>query len=61
MHIIVQVFDRLRAESPDAFNKVKAIEAKFDTHDLDINDENKCILWDDVDVCIDCIFLSFDI
>lgn len=51
-----QVFDRLRAESPEVFNKVKAIEAKFDAHDLNIAEENQSILWNEVDVCILALF-----
>lgn len=53
-----QVFDRLRTESPDVFNKVKAVEAKFDTHDLDISEENKSILWNEVDVRIPIFLCS---
>lgn len=51
-----QVFDRLRTESPEVFNKVKAIEAKFDKHDLNISEENKSILWNEVNVCIISVF-----
>lgn len=47
-----QVFDRLRKESPEVFHKVKAVEANFDASDLNISEENKSILWSEVDVCI---------
>lgn len=39
------------------FDKVKAIEANFDAHDLNISEENKIIIWNEVDVCI--LVISF--
>lgn len=46
----LQIFDRLRKESPDVIKNVKAIEANFEAHDLNISQENKDIIWDEVDV-----------
>lgn len=46
-----QIFDRLRKEDTTAIDKVKAIEANFDAPDLNISDENKTVIWNEVDVC----------
>lgn len=48
----LQVFDKLRNESPELFAKVKAIDANFDAYDLNISEENKTIIWNEVDVRI---------
>lgn len=47
---LLQIFDRLRKESPDVIKNVRAIEANFEAHDLNISQENKNIIWDEVDV-----------
>lgn len=52
----LQIFDRLRKESPDVIKNVKAIEANFEAHDLNISQENKDIIWDEVDVRDICLF-----
>lgn len=52
---ISQVFDKLRKESPEVFNKVKAVEANFDAYDLNISDENKNGIWNEVDVRINVV------
>lgn len=46
----MQIFDRLRNEKPDVIKNVKAIEANFEAHDLNISQANKDIIWDEVDV-----------
>lgn len=41
----------MRLEKNDVLEKVHAIEANFDAHDLNISESNKQLLWNDVDVC----------
>lgn len=47
---MIQVFDRLRKERPDAFKKVKAVEANFAAKDLGISEENRKLLRNEVNV-----------
>lgn len=39
-------------EKLDAINKVHAIEANFDSPDLSISEQNKQLIWNEVDVGI---------
>lgn len=53
----LQIFDRLRSESPNMFKKVFAINTNFDCHDLDISDENKSSIYKETQVGL--IFIYF--
>ncbi len=44
------IFDRLHSERPDAVKKVVPIEACFAANDLNISEENKNIIWNEVEV-----------
>lgn len=50
---MVQVFDRLREERPNALKRVKVIEANFAAQDLGISEENRELLRNEVNVCDD--------
>lgn len=43
----------------EQFDKVKAVEANFDAHDLNISDENKNDIWNQVDVCLKLAGIGF--
>ncbi|XP_055307131.1 fatty acyl-CoA reductase 1-like isoform X2 [Sitodiplosis mosellana] len=49
------IFDRLRKESPDVITNVKAIEANFEAHDLNISQGNKDIIWNEVDIVFNVV------
>lgn len=47
------IFDRLHSEYPDAYKKVVPIEACFAANDLNISEENKNFIWNEVEVTND--------
>lgn len=46
----MQIFDRLRETRPEAFKKVTAISTDFGSDDLNISDEFKAIIRQEVQV-----------